>query len=69
MDGGLGQLPGGAEPCRAHALYRQKVRRLVAELEAPFDPREIKWRVANTTADKRRGKCSLMPILAHIRIA
>src|SRR6516165_10556567 len=34
----------------------EEVRQLVAELEEPFDPREIKWRVTNTTADKRRGQ-------------
>lgn len=28
---------------------------LVAALEEPFDPREIKWRVTNTTSDRRRG--------------
>lgn len=33
-----------------------EVRQLVAALEEPFDPREIKWRVTNTTADKRRGQ-------------
>ena len=32
------------------------MRQLVAALEEPFDPREIKWRVTNTTADKRRGQ-------------
>ena len=34
----------------------EEVRRIVAALEEPFDPREIKWRVTNTTADKRRGQ-------------
>ena len=34
----------------------EDVRRIVAALEEPFDPREIKWRVKNTTADKRRGQ-------------
>ena len=34
----------------------EEVRRIVAALEQPFDPREIKWRVTNTTADKRRGQ-------------
>ena len=33
-----------------------EVRQLVVALEEPFDPREIKWRVTNTTADKRRGQ-------------
>jgi hypothetical protein len=34
----------------------EQVRQLVEALEEPFDPREIKWRVTNTTADKRRGQ-------------
>jgi hypothetical protein len=29
---------------------------IVAALEEPFEPREIKWRVTNTTADRRRGQ-------------
>ena len=29
---------------------------LVAALDEPFDPREIKWRVTNTTSDRRRGQ-------------
>lgn len=28
----------------------------VAALEEPFEPREIKWRVTNTTSDRRRGQ-------------
>jgi hypothetical protein len=34
----------------------EQVRQLVIALEDPFDPREIKWRVTNTTSDKRRGQ-------------
>src|SRR5690349_887373 len=34
----------------------EQVRQLVAALEEPFDPREIKWRVTNTTSDRRRGQ-------------
>jgi len=29
---------------------------LVAELEVPFDPSVIEWRVTNTTKDKKRGQ-------------
>ena len=32
------------------------MRQLVAALEEPFDPREIKWRVNNTTKDRSRGQ-------------
>jgi hypothetical protein len=40
-----------------HTLYTdEEARQLVAEFEEPFDPREIKWWVTNTTADKRRGQ-------------
>src|SRR5580698_10056157 len=34
----------------------EQVRQFVAALEDPFDPREIKWRVTNTTSDRRRGQ-------------
>jgi len=34
----------------------EQVRQFVIALEEPFDPREIKWRVTNTTADRRRGQ-------------
>jgi hypothetical protein len=34
----------------------EQVRQLVIALEDPFDPREIKWRVTNTTSDRRRGQ-------------
>ena len=34
----------------------EEVRRLVAALEEPFEPSEIKWRVTNTTKDRKRGQ-------------
>ena len=34
----------------------EHVRQFVIALEDPFDPREIKWRVTNTTSDRRRGQ-------------
>src|SRR6266545_5904243 len=34
----------------------EQVRQLEAALENPFDPNEIKWRVTNTTPDRRRGQ-------------
>jgi len=34
----------------------EQVRQLVIALEDPFDSRAIKWRVTNTTSDKRRGQ-------------
>jgi len=34
----------------------ERVRQLVTALEEPFDAREIKWRVTNTNADRRRGQ-------------
>ena len=34
----------------------EEVRRLVAAIEEPFDPQEIKWRVTNTTKDRTRGQ-------------
>ena len=34
----------------------EQVRQLEAALENPFNPSEIKWRVTNTTSDRRRGQ-------------
>ena len=34
----------------------EQVRQFVAALEEPFDPSAVKWRVTNTTSDKRRGQ-------------
>jgi len=34
----------------------EQVRQFVIALEDPFDPREIKWRVTNTSSDRRRGQ-------------
>src|SRR5271169_980445 len=34
----------------------EQVRQLEASLENPFDPNEIKWRVTNTSSDRRRGQ-------------
>ena len=34
----------------------EQVRQFVAAIENPFDPGEIKWRVTNTTSDRRRGQ-------------
>ena len=45
-----------AQPACAEEYTDDEVRQLVAALEETFDPREIKWRVTNTTADKRRGQ-------------
>jgi len=32
------------------------VKKLLAELEVPFPPNQVRWRVTNTTNDKRRGQ-------------
>lgn len=46
-------------PQYAPALQKytdEQVRQLEAALEDPFEPSEIKWRVTNTTSDRRRGQ-------------
>ena len=40
----------------AFRYSEEQLVQLVAALEEPFDPREIKWRVTNTTSDRRRGQ-------------
>ena len=34
----------------------EQVRQFVGALEEPFDPSAVKWRVTNTTSDRRRGQ-------------
>ena len=53
-----GLLPANV-PQYASALQKytdEEVRQFVAAIENPFDPGEIKWRVTNTTSDRRRGQ-------------
>ena len=40
----------------APRFSEEQLVQLVAALEEPFDSREIKWRVTNTTSDRRRGQ-------------
>jgi len=50
-------IVGTAErPALIEKYNDEQVRQLVTALEEPFDAREIKWRVTNTTADRRRGQ-------------
>jgi hypothetical protein len=35
---------------------RPEVKELLAELEVPFSPDQVQWRVTNTTNDKKRGQ-------------
>ena len=35
---------------------RPDVKELQAELEVPFSPDQVQWRVTNTTTDKKRGQ-------------
>jgi len=32
------------------------VKKLLPELEVPFSPDQVRWRVTNTTNDKKRGQ-------------
>jgi hypothetical protein len=49
-------IPAAVQPAGGKEYTDEEVRRLVAALEEPFDPREIKWRVTNTTKDRSRGQ-------------
>jgi hypothetical protein len=49
--------PAQPQPHTSASRYSdEQLVQLVAALEEPFDPREIKWRVTNTTSDRRRGQ-------------
>jgi hypothetical protein len=53
---------GAAHPSQAQRpphdpqLPSEKIKYLIAELEVPFDPAAIEWRVTNTSKDKKRGQ-------------
>ena len=40
----------------ASRLTDDRIRQIIGDLEAPFDPSVIEWRVTNTAKDKRRGQ-------------
>lgn len=40
----------------SHRFGAAEINRYAAELEIPFDPRVIEWRVTNTSRDKNRGQ-------------
>src|SRR6516164_42371 len=48
-------IPGAVQAAGGKEYTDEEVRRLVAAIEEPFDPQEIKWRVTNTTKDRTRG--------------
>src|SRR5690349_21937661 len=43
-------------PLQTDGFISEKTMALVAELEIPFDPSVIEWRVTNTTKDRKRGQ-------------
>jgi len=49
-------IPAAVQAAGRKEYTDEEVRRLVAALEEPFDPQEIKWRVTNTTKDRARGQ-------------
>src|SRR5215472_1485902 len=49
-------IPAAVQATVGKEYTDEEVRRLVAALEEPFDPQEIKWRVTNTTKDRARGQ-------------
>jgi hypothetical protein len=49
-------IPAAVQAAVGKEYTDEEVRRLVAALEEPFDPQEIKWRVTNTTKERTRGQ-------------
>src|SRR5215471_11565447 len=49
-------IPAAVQAAGGKEYTDEEVRGLVASLEEPFDPQEIKWRVTNTTKDRARGQ-------------
>ena len=42
--------------CTNASVARPDVKELLAELEVPFSPDQVQWRVTNSTNDKKRGQ-------------
>jgi hypothetical protein len=53
-------IPAAVQAAGGKEYTEDEVRQLVAALEEPFDPREIKWRVTNTTRTKNADRCSIL---------
>jgi hypothetical protein len=51
-DNALGSPHSGSAP----RLADDRIRQIIDDLEVPFDPSVIEWRVTNTARDKRRGQ-------------
>src|SRR5215472_8714576 len=49
-------IPAAVQPTGGKEYTDEELHRLVAALEEPFDPQQIKWQVTNTTKDKTRGQ-------------
>src|SRR5215469_18304479 len=49
-------IPAAVQAAGGKEYTDEQVRELVAALEEPYDPSEIKWRVTNATKDKTRGQ-------------
>src|SRR5882762_5270850 len=46
-----------SQPLRPAArLTDDRIKQIIDDLEVPFDPSVIEWRVTNTAKDKRRGQ-------------
>jgi hypothetical protein len=53
-DGAVAVLTRGSDG--SNRFGHEEIKRCTAELEVPFDPRVIEWRVTNTSHDKSRGQ-------------
>ena len=63
-----GHAKGAAEPLTAQAagggnnrLTEEQIRKVVAALEVPFDPKTIEWRVTRTSRDETKPRGQIIP--------
>jgi hypothetical protein len=68
MHRGNGQAKGVAQPVTAggddgakNLFTQEQIGKLIAELEVPFDPKIIEWRVTNTTRDEANRRGQVIP--------
>ena len=63
-----GHAKGAAEPLTTHTagggnnrLTEEQIRKVVAALEVPFDPKTIEWRVTRTSRDETKPRGQIIP--------
>src|SRR5437660_7750267 len=61
LRGNVASVPAVSSAAAQHQIAPEKIKELVAELEVPFDPAAIEWRVTSTTKAGARLRGQVIP--------